>query len=186
MKISDAGIKLIAKFEGCVLHVYKDQVGLDTIGIGHLVKPGETFASPFTMAEAENMLRMDVADAESAVNRSITVPMNQHQFDACVSLSFNIGGGAFSRSSLARAINEQRWHDCPQLFLLWNKAGGKVLDGLTSRRATEAALFATPVEDGIDADQVLASVFQTSGRMVGELVYRDMARTSEAPSEDKS
>jgi lysozyme len=177
LRISEAGLKLIAKFEGCVLSVYKDAAGLDTIGIGHLIKPGETFASPFTVEEAENLLRKDAADAESAVTRSVTALLNQNQIDACISLAFNIGGGGFARSSLVKAINEQRFDDCPKLFLLWNKAGGKVLDGLTSRRAAEAALFATPFDAAIDASKVLASVYEMSAKMVGELVGRDLARS---------
>jgi lysozyme len=185
MKISDAGIKLLTRFEGCVLNVYKDAAGLDTIGIGHLVKPGETFESPFTREAAENLLRRDVADAESAVNRSVTIALNAHQFDACCSLAFNIGGGAFSRSSLVKAINAQRWDECPQLFMLWNKAGGKVLQGLVMRRSLEAAMFMTPMPtEPTDTAAVMASVYETSSRMVGELVARDMAFGDTDPPPD--
>jgi lysozyme len=92
--------------------------------------------------QALELLRADAATAVTAVNRLVTVPLNQTQFDALVSFVFNLGEGSFSRSTLLTRINEGA--DSEQIraeFLRWNRAGGRELRGLTRRRAAEADLF---------------------------------------------
>ena len=140
MKIGQAGIDLIKQFEGCVLHVYKDAVGLPTIGIGHLIKPGEKFTT-ITMQEAEDLLRSDIKIFEDALNKSIKVPVTQNQFDAMLSLAFNIGYGAFNKSTLLKKVNLKDFVGASNEFRKWNKAGGKVLTGLVRRRTAEQQLF---------------------------------------------
>lgn len=153
MKLSDAGIDLVAKFEGRRLTVYADPVGLPSVGIGHLLTAAERKKWPvgtkLTAAEVDALFRKDVARFEQAVNDKVLVTLNQGQFDALVSLAFNIGAGAFAKSSLLKSLNA----GCPLIaankFLEWNKAGGKVLSGLTKRRQAERELFLTasaPIE----------------------------------------
>lgn len=150
MQLSDHGIKLIARFEGCVLHVYNDVAGHATIGYGHLLHHGAfTSHDPqqITQEEAEKLLRKDAAVHELAVNRSVRVPITQNQFDACVSLSFNIGSDGFAGSSLVKSINAGRSGDAVEMrrcFGLWNRAGGVPNSGLIGRRNSEATVFLTP------------------------------------------
>lgn len=140
MRISQSGIDLIKEFEGCVLYVYKDAVGLPTIGIGHLIKSGEKFTT-ITMQEAEDLLRSDIKIFEDALNKSIKVPVTQNQFDAMLSLAFNIGYGAFNKSTLLKKVNANDFSGAANEFRKWNKAGGRVLPGLIRRRTAEQKLF---------------------------------------------
>ena len=143
MKTSDNGINLIASFEGCKLTAYKDAVGVWTIGYGHTsgVKSGQTI----TQNQAIEFLKSDVAIFENAVNSAITnkvikFTVNQNQFDALVSFAFNLGGGRIKTLCENRSAEE-----VANAILLYNKAGGKVLAGLTKRRQKEKELFETPV-----------------------------------------
>lgn len=153
MKLSDAGIDLIAKFEGRRLTVYADPVGLPSVGIGHLLTAAERKKWPIgtklTAAEVDALFRKDVERFEVAVASKVKVPLHQNQFDALVSLAFNIGTGAFSGSSLLRLLNNHLYTAAAEQFLAWNKAGGRVLPGLNRRRQAERELFLTasaPIE----------------------------------------
>lgn len=110
-----------------------------TIGWGHTkgVKMGDTC----TTAQAEAWLQQDVASAANDVNNAVKVSINQHQFDALVSLTFNIGVDAFNGSTLLRKLNATDVQGAAGQFAVWNKQGGRVLPGLVTRRAAEAALF---------------------------------------------
>lgn len=145
MKTSRAGIDFIADHEGEVLEVYADPVGLPTLGVGHLLTSDEKRAMPIgtkiTKEQSRAYLAKDLAQMESAVNESVKVPITQNQFDALVSLAFNIGAGGFKRSSVLRNLNNRKFTAAADAFLLWNKAGGKVLKGLTRRRREERELF---------------------------------------------
>lgn len=141
MKTSPRGLDLIAKWEGCRLNVYKDAAGKDTIGIGHLVKFGESWPNGITREQAEELLAKDIAWAERGVNRVVSVDLNQQQFDALVSFTFNLGLDAFERSTLLMRVNAARFADVPMELTRWNKAGGKSLLGLARRRVAEAELF---------------------------------------------
>ncbi len=141
--ISDDGLHFIAGFEGFRASVYKDAVGKDTIGFGHLVKPKESFPGPITRDEALALLRKDAAIAESAVRAGVHVPLSQHQFDALASFVYNVGGGNFRTSTLLKKINAGDTAGAAAEFLRWNKAGGKVLNGLTRRRTAERTMFLT-------------------------------------------
>jgi lysozyme len=145
MTISTDGLQMIKNFEGCVLTVYNDAAGLPTIGIGHLIRPGEDFSAGITMDEALALLAQDVAPAEQAVNAGVTFLLSQPQFDACVSLAFNIGATAFSGSTVLRMINAGNLPAAADAFLLWDKItinGVHQVDpGLLARRTKESEAF---------------------------------------------
>ena len=137
MKIGKAGLDLIKKFEGLRLKAYIPVKGdVPTIGWGHTkdVKMGDKI----TKAQAEKFLAQDIAPTVAAVNHAIKVPVTQNEFDACVSLAFNVGIIAFSKSTLVKRINQ-----IPLEFLRWNKFRGKPLAGLTRRRKAEMKLYNT-------------------------------------------
>ncbi len=142
--ISDAGLKFIAKFEGFSATVYRDVAGFPTIGYGHLIKKGEYFNS-LTKAQALQLLNKDAAFAVNAVDKYVSVSLNQNQFDALASFTFNLGAGALSKSSLLKNINSGNILSINELFMVWNKAriDGvlKPVRGLTIRRQAEANLF---------------------------------------------
>jgi lysozyme len=144
VKLNQAGLNLIKEFEGLRLKSYRCSANVLTIGYGHTsmagppaVKPGMTI----TMAQAEQILRTDLKKYEQGVRDAIKVELNPNQFSACVSLCYNIGVGGFKKSSVARFCNQSQWQKAADAFALWNKAGGRVLPGLTRRRAAEASLF---------------------------------------------
>ena len=146
--ISAAGLALIKNEEKCVLTAYMPTKNdKPTIGYGHTagVKMGDTI----TQAEAELFLLQDLEWAEAAINSLVKVPLTQNQFDALVSLVFNIGIGNFSESSLLRELNSGNYDVAASKFAQWNKQRSKTtgklveLKGLTKRRAKEAALFNT-------------------------------------------
>jgi lysozyme len=144
MRTNKAGLNLIKEFEGFRTKAYKCPAGVWTIGYGHTSMAGPPAVKPgmvVSRTEAEAILRRDLKVFEDGVKSAIKVQLNSNQFSACVSLCYNIGVGAFSRSSVARFCNKGQWKKAADAFALWNKAGGKVLPGLTRRRAAEAALF---------------------------------------------
>jgi GH24 family phage-related lysozyme (muramidase)/nucleoid-associated protein YgaU len=147
---SENGVKMIEGFEGGpYLNAYPDPAtgGAPwTIGYGHTggVTPGEHI----TQAQAEQFLKNDLKTAENAVRNSVHVPITQNQFDACVSLAFNIGGSGFANSAIASRLNAGNYSGAQQAFAEYNHANGKVLEGLTRRRATEAALFGNSAPSG--------------------------------------
>jgi lysozyme len=111
-----------------------------TIGYGHTgadVYPGLVI----TESKAEQMLVSDLLPCEAAVKRLVTVTLTQAQFDALVSLTYNIGVDAFERSTLRRKLNMKDYNGAADEFLRWNRSGGRVMDGLTRRRREERAQF---------------------------------------------
>ena len=140
MKISDKGIEFLIKEEGEVLHAYRCAAGVWTIGVGHT--GGVTPNMKITKEQSRQLLKSDLCRFEKAVNETIKHPLLQHQFDALVSFAFNVGAPAFKGSTLAKKINANApWSEIRAEFLRWNKAGGKVLAGFTSRRKREAKLY---------------------------------------------
>src|SRR5690349_8309851 len=101
MQTSDAGIELIKRFEGFSPHIYKDIAGYPTIGYGHLVAADETFEA-VTPEQAGTLLRGDLAEAEEAIARHVTISLEQYQFDALVSFIYNVGSQAFEKSYLLK------------------------------------------------------------------------------------
>lgn len=136
--INEKGLALVKEFEGCELEAYLCPAGVWTIGYGHTfaVEMGQVISE----TEAEALLREDLKQAEEAVDRLVTVPINENQFSALVSFVFNLGAGAFTNSTLLKKINAEEFDAADQL-LRWNKAGDEELPGLTRRRHAERALF---------------------------------------------
>jgi lysozyme len=139
---------MVIAFEKEVLTGYLDPVGIPTIGIGHVIKPGEPYrvGQKITREESRRLFKKDTAWAVKAVNRLVTRPLNQNQFDALVSLVFNIGEVGFSNSTVLRETNRGNFVAAAKAFALWNKAKGRVLKGLVRRRKAEAELFLRPME----------------------------------------
>lgn len=141
-RINAAGLSLVQSFEGLRLQAYRDAVGVWTIGYGHTagVKAGQTI----TEAQATKFLLADLADAENAVERFVTVPLNDNQFAALVSFTFNCGVEAFRRSTLRKKLNARDYDAVPGQLARWVKGAGKTLPGLVRRRKAEADLWNTP------------------------------------------
>ena len=140
LSYSDQGLALTEQFEGLQLTAYQDPVGVWTIGYGHTgndVQPGLTI----TQEQASALLLQDVASAVAAVNRLVTVPLTQNQFDALVDFTFNVGQGNLTSSTLLRELNAGNTAGAAAQFLVWVYAGGVQLPGLVKRRQAEAALF---------------------------------------------
>ncbi|HDT4905068.1 TPA: lysozyme [Enterobacter ludwigii] len=144
MQTSDKGISLIKQFEGCKLTAYQDSVGVWTIGYGW-TQPvdGKPIRAGMTIKQetAERLLKTGLVSYESDVSRLVKVGLTQGQFDALVSFTYNLGARSLSTSTLLRKINAGDYAGAADEFLRWNKAGGKVLNGLTRRREAERALF---------------------------------------------
>ena len=142
MKTSTKGIALIKSAEGLRLKAYPDPGtgGLPwTIGYGST--SGVTRNMVITEVQAEQMLAADLVRFERIVERLVRVPLNQGQFDALVSFTYNVGEGNFTKSTLLRKLNAGDSTSAAEQFSRWINAGGKVLPGLVKRRAAERALF---------------------------------------------
>ena len=144
MVVSLFGVELICGFEGKRLAAYDDGVGVWTIGFGTTVYPngikvmkGDTC----TEAQAKTYMAHDLKKFEATVNKAVTVQLNQNQFDALVSLAYNIGTNAFSKSTLVKKLNANDIRGAADQFDVWVNAGGKRMQGLVNRRAKEKALF---------------------------------------------
>lgn len=144
MKTSQVGIELISSFEDLKLNAYDDGVGVWTIGIGTTIYPNGVKVKKgdkCTLEQALKYLQHDLKSSEKTVNESVKAPLSQNQFDALVSLAYNIGSTAFKNSTLLKKLNAKDYQDAADQFLVWNKGGGKVMKGLVRRREAERALF---------------------------------------------
>lgn len=142
MKTSENGKQLIKEHEGFRANAYPDPgTGGDpwTIGYGHTkgVKKGDTI----TKSQADKFLLDDLKGPERTIGNKVTVRLTQNQFDALSSFIFNLGSGNFEKSTLLRKLNKKDYTGAADEFLKWNKAGGRVLPGLTRRRKDERDLF---------------------------------------------
>jgi lysozyme len=154
MQMSQHGLQLLEQWEGFKLQVYKDSAGLPTIGVGHLITKSEqasgtiniagvpvNYAGGLTQQQVTDLLAQDVVPAQNAVNNGVKVALNQNQFDALVSFTFNVGVGAFTGSTLLKVLNQGQYDQVPTQLLRWTKAGGKVVQGLVNRRNNEIKLW---------------------------------------------
>ena len=144
MHVSPSGIDLICDFEGKRLVAYDDGVGVWTIGFGTTIYPNGIKVKKgdvCTEAQAKAYMAHDLKKFELAVNNVVTVPLSQNQFDALVSLAYNIGTNAFKNSTLVKKLNAGDIRGAANQFDVWVKAGGKRMQGLVNRRAKEKALF---------------------------------------------
>jgi len=137
--INRLGLELVKQFEGCKLKAYVCPAGVLTIGYGSTgkhVKPGMVI----TQDQADELLRSDLRRFEDGVSDLCKVATD-NQFSALVSFAFNVGLGSLTTSTLRRMHNEGYYDQAAGQFARWNKGGGRVLAGLTKRRASEAALY---------------------------------------------
>jgi lysozyme len=139
-RINAKGLELIKSFESCRLEAYRDIVGVLTIGWGH-TGADVTEHQKIDQAKADDLLREDLARFEAGVERALKFPVNDNQFSAIVSFAFNLGLGNLSKSTLLRCVNSGHFPDAGEEFLKWDKAGGRVVAGLTRRRKAERDLF---------------------------------------------
>lgn len=152
LHLSSEGGALVRSFEGCLHPIdttrtkfrpYVCPAGVLTIGWGHTNDNGRKFKAGdvWTKGDCDAEFRADMVRFEQSVRRRVKVELTQHQFDALVSFTYNCGEGNLAKSSLLRRVNEGDFEGAAQAFAPWNRGGGRVLNGLTRRRAAEAALF---------------------------------------------
>lgn len=141
MLISRNGIELIKRFEGCKLTAYKCPAGVLTIGYGHT---GDDVTEGLTISQedANDLLFDDVLCFENGVNNLVEgLDLSQGMFDALVCFAYNVGLTNLKKSTLLKLLKDGKVLEASEEFIKWNKSNGKVLDGLTKRRAAEADLF---------------------------------------------
>jgi lysozyme len=138
MAIAESTLDFITREEGAKNRAYKDTKGLWTIGVGHLIRPGEQHLIDATLSDQEvkDLLKNDLKWCSEAVESSVKVPLHQAQFDALYSLCFNIGGTAFKNSTVVRKLNANDYHGAADAILMWNKPAV-----LEKRRKRERELF---------------------------------------------
>ena len=147
MKVNNKGIQLIKTFEGCLLNAYLDSVKVPTIGYGATyykngakVKIGDKI----TQEQANDLLVFHLETFADGVDDLIYSQLNENQFSALVSFTFNLGLGNLKKSTLLKKVNANaNDKGITYEFEKWNKAGGKVLSGLTRRRKAESDLYFT-------------------------------------------
>lgn len=146
MKLGSKGLEFIKSFEGFYSKPYLDPIGIPTIGYGATYYPNKKKVTmkdkPLTEKEASDLLKEMMTNYENDVKRLVKRELNQNQFDALVSFTYNLGSTNLGKSTLLKKVNA---NPCDKTikdeFLKWNKAGGKVLNGLTRRRNAEAELY---------------------------------------------
>lgn len=141
MRISQNGVEFIKQKEGIKLTEYLDVAGKPTIGVGHLIRPGEKFPHLLTMDQVDSLLRDDLSRIEAVVNEYVEVKIDQNQFDALCSLTFNIGTSAFITSTFLKLLNEGHILKSADAMLHWDHVGKMESPGLLQRRKDEAKLF---------------------------------------------
>ena len=156
MRTSQHGIDLIKMLEGFRDDIYPDTNGFPTIGYGHKLTKDEqdsgTYDNGISEDEAADLLIHDVETAETAVGIYVSVPLNQNQFDALVSWTFNLGSGRLSTSTLLRRLNAGEYDAVPSEMARWCKATNKEtgekydVDAIKTRRQSEAELWSAPIQ----------------------------------------
>jgi len=139
MRMSKHGRKLLQTREGVRLKAYKDSVGVWTIGVGHTSAAGApkvTSTLRITEEECDEIFSRDIVQYENAVNDAVKITITQQEFDALVSLCFNIGQGGFKRSTVVRKLNAGDREGAAKAFLMWNKP-----KEIIGRRASEMLQF---------------------------------------------
>jgi len=158
MQVGQRGKNLFKEWEGLVTHEYLDSGGAPTIGIGHLLTRSERtsgkiviggqaidYRNALTEQQCWDLLDQDLDSTERTVNGAVIAPLNQNQFDALVSFTFNVGDGAFRGSTLLRLLNQGQYDQVPAQLRRWDKDNGHVVRGLINRREKEITLWNTPV-----------------------------------------
>ena len=139
MKISENGLELIKKFEGCETTAYQDSVGVWTIGFGHTkgVEEGQTCS----IEDAESMLADEMDEYEGYINNMVKVELQQHEFDALVAWVYNLGPTNLGESTMLKVLNGGQFDRGPDEMNRWPRAGGEILEGLVRRRQAESLMF---------------------------------------------
>ena len=139
MNISKEGLSLIKKFEGCKLEAYRCAADVPTIAWGRTkdVKMGDTC----NQEQADKWLEEEIVEYEDHVHKAVEMPLSQHQFDALVSWTYNLGPSNLNSSTMLKVLNQGDYEDVPAQIKRWNKASGVVKEGLIRRREAEALLF---------------------------------------------
>ena len=151
MKTSEPGREFIKRWEGLRLRVYSDVAGYGTVGWGHLLTPDDDAGPTISLEEAEDLFASDVLRIEQGVNKLVTVLLEQYEYDALVSFTFNLGVGALKKSTLLKRVNTSDKIAAAAQFLRWVYAGDQDGDGdvdyndrvkgLVRRRSAEQRLF---------------------------------------------
>ncbi len=142
MQLSPGGIHYITNIESFRGVVYLDQGGKPTIGFGHLIQAGEDFSKGITYTQGLALFRRDIRRYEQAVNVYVKVPLTQNQYDALVSLCYNIGVNAFAGSTLVKLLNMKKYDAAADQILLWDHLSRRAISaGLNRRRHEERAIF---------------------------------------------
>ena len=145
MKTSKKGIDVIKHFEGLRLQTYRCSASKLTIGYGHTATAKKGMI--ISQTKAEELLKSDLKRFEEGVTRLVGLKIHQLMFDSLVSFAFNLGLGNLQKSTLLKKINLGKFEDVENEFIKWNRAGGKVLEGLTRRRNAEKELFLKGFKD---------------------------------------
>lgn len=174
MIVNQRTIDLIKRWEGCKLTAYQDVVGVWTIGYGTTENAGvgiKPYAGmTITQARADDLLHETLDRFAPAVFSRITVPVTANEFGACLSLAYNIGPGAFAKSTVLRELNAGNKSAAAGAFHMWNKAGGKVVKGLVARRDAEVELFLT--KDVLVADMHVATFTEEKSESLISMIIR--------------
>lgn len=152
IKASSGILKVIRDLEGCSLTVYKCSAGLDTIGIGHVIRKTDTFTIPLKNEEAAlALLAQDMNVIEHSMNRIVgNLVLPQNQIDALLSFSFNVGTGALGKSTLLKKLQKNDIEGAADEFLRWVMAGGSSVEGLIKRRVIEQGIFISSSSKVVD------------------------------------
>tara|TARA_R100000544_G_scaffold35539_1_gene22951 strand:- start:2061 stop:2504 length:444 start_codon:yes stop_codon:yes gene_type:complete len=139
MNTSTEGIELIKHYEGCELKAYRCPADVLTIGYG--ITKGVTEDMEITQQQADEMLEAELIEYEHYLDNMVDVPLDQNQYDALVAWIYNLGPTNLKESTLLKVLNNSDYKNVPEQIKRWNKANGKVLNGLVKRRESEALLF---------------------------------------------
>lgn len=168
MKMSPEGRRRLIKREGCVLKAYQDSVGVWTIGVGHTAAAGNPVPIPgltITQQEAEEILSRDLVLYEKAIDGALNVPVAQHEYDALVSICFNVGP-KFAQSTCIKLLNRGDRDGAASAILMWNKP-----PEIIGRRRTEYEQFKTPYKGMVQtkkpSNKTGATVSTTAGAGAG-------------------
>lgn len=141
MKVSEKGIKLLSAREGRRLKAYKDSVGIWTIGVGHTTAAGPPTVTPgltITSQECDEILSRDIVKFEDVINKAVKVPLSQNEFDALISITFNVGP-KFGTSTAIKRLNAGDRKGAAEAIMMWNKP-----PEIIGRRQGEKKQFLTP------------------------------------------
>ena len=143
--INAKGLEIIKRYEGCSLNVYRDPIGIWTIGYGSIfgldLNRVDRSHRAITEDEATSLLFRECQEAERAIARLVRVQLTSNQVSALISLVFNVGSGNFQRSTMRMKLNRRDYIGAANEFWKWRRAGGRILKGLVRRRASEEQLF---------------------------------------------